>query len=936
MSKIATKKIIIAADIFPPDIGGPATYSKELAEFLPAAGFKIKLICYSDAKAKDNYSFKVSRIKRSRLKPWNYLKYFCRLLLLSSGTDIIYAQGPVNAGLPAWLVAKILRKKLAVKVVGDYAWEQYRNSYPEETIGIDQFQSFKVQGKSGWLKKIESLVCRQADLVITPSNYLNGLVVGWGADKEKVTTVYNAFARPENLPQREQARQELGFKAEEFVVVSIGRPVYWKGFGLLHIVVSELAQTGKKMRLKILGIGAKDLSAFIRGQEPINDTLVNQNLIKLEVLGKQPKEVVYKYLAAADAFALNTGYEGLSHVILEAMACGVPVITTNVCGNPELVENNVNGLLIDYNNKEQLKNSLAALYDDRQLGRRLAQNAQAVLARFSFQRLKTDTIEALNRLLADRVKISRAEKIVLVILALSFFVGLGYALGMVDAVGDEVYFVGAALKALQAKTVFPAAGEVPYGTITYFLNYILTGLFVILALPFFGFQSDLLKQFLIQNPVVPSLLPRLVSAFLALGYLALFYKLIKSRFTDVRVRIFLLLLTFTNILTTVILHTGKMWVLSTLLVLVSFYYLYRALEFEPAARERSLPRQEIFLSVLFSFLAFANFPLNFFALFNVPIVFFWFRKQKGILPTLAWSGLAGLAVFSLIILANAESIKNQVASIFTSYRPLDGRAVAHNISSWQSLWLNAVKVLCFFPLPLIVAVLAFLAEKKKAIANRHLFYLGLLYFFVYFLLISFLATWSNSFYTYNRYLFPLGFFLILALLGLQIKFTKAQAVIAVIAVAYFAKTIYLLAVPTTWNLAYDYSLTQLNRESVAIISEIRALDLPLNSPTAKTLSARFCGVKCQNVISGNLNSYFKPLVISSHTSEGIKPTGVSEQYYFTSVRQLDDATPSQSFAAATDPGFEIEGRLYNYFDWPFWSLSRLGPNIYIYNTPLNQ
>ena len=208
MSNIADKKIVIAADIFPPDIGGPATYSKELAEFLPDFGFAVKLICYSDAQSQDNYGYQVCRIKRSRVKPWNYLKYFCRLAFLSRGADVIFAQGPVNAGLPALLSAKLLGKKLAVKVVGDYAWEQYRQSRPQETITIDEFQNATVKGKGGWLKKIESLVCRRADLVITPSNYLKRIVAGWGTDEQNIKTVYNAFAQPGNLPEREQARRD--------------------------------------------------------------------------------------------------------------------------------------------------------------------------------------------------------------------------------------------------------------------------------------------------------------------------------------------------------------------------------------------------------------------------------------------------------------------------------------------------------------------------------------------------------------------------------------------------------------------------------------------------------------------------------------------------------------------------------------------------------
>ena len=64
-------------------------------------------------------------------------------------------------------------------------------------------------------------------------------------------------------------------------------------------------------------------------------------------------QALLEELSGAGIFVLNTGYEGLSHTILEAMAAEVPIVTTNIGGNPELIENNQNGILVEYNNKEE-------------------------------------------------------------------------------------------------------------------------------------------------------------------------------------------------------------------------------------------------------------------------------------------------------------------------------------------------------------------------------------------------------------------------------------------------------------------------------------------------------------------------------------------------------------------------------------------------------
>jgi glycosyltransferase involved in cell wall biosynthesis len=81
-------------------------------------------------------------------------------------------------------------------------------------------------------------------------------------------------------------------------------------------------------------------------------------------------------MTASEMFVLNTSYEGLSHLIIEAMNMNLPVVTTRVGGNVELIENNKTGLLVEYNNKEELVRMIQKLWQEKELAKDLARNAK--------------------------------------------------------------------------------------------------------------------------------------------------------------------------------------------------------------------------------------------------------------------------------------------------------------------------------------------------------------------------------------------------------------------------------------------------------------------------------------------------------------------------------------------------------------------------------
>ena len=112
-------------------------------------------------------------------------------------------------------------------------------------------------------------------------------------------------------------------------------------------------------------------------------------------LGKICHDEIMDYFRASDLFILNTNYEGLSHAILEAIMAGAPVITTDIEANREVIGNNRNGLLVRFNNKEEIFEAALKILTNKQLAQDLTANAREGLKKFNW----SDNIEATVKLI---------------------------------------------------------------------------------------------------------------------------------------------------------------------------------------------------------------------------------------------------------------------------------------------------------------------------------------------------------------------------------------------------------------------------------------------------------------------------------------------------------------------------------------------------------
>lgn len=369
------KRIVIATGLFPPEIGGPATYSSMLVDALPWQGIGLRVAPF--------------RAVRHFPKIIRHLVYFWKIVFAGRGSDVIFAQDPVSTGMPALLAARIMRKKFILKIVGDYAWEQEQATDAALFETPEKFQTERHGIMTEMRRRIQKSVARAADLVIVPSEYLAGIVRGWGVREEKISVVYNAVAAPEQRMPRDEARKQLGLSG--VVIISVGRLVPWKGFALLIDAVADLARESPEICLVIAGSGPEEENLRRRIRERGADG-------RVRMPGAISHEALMTYFVASDIFVLNSGYEGLSHTLIEAMGAGLPVIATRVGGNPEVITDGKEGTLIAYNDKEGLKGALALLVENSDMRAGFAARARARAAKFTKEKMIRETAMLLKNI----------------------------------------------------------------------------------------------------------------------------------------------------------------------------------------------------------------------------------------------------------------------------------------------------------------------------------------------------------------------------------------------------------------------------------------------------------------------------------------------------------------------------------------------------------
>ena len=317
--------ILITVGIFPPDIGGPASFVPKIAKYLINKGHNVKIICLSDKKHltyKDDIN--VIRINRSLPIIFRWLKTIVKIYSNSKKSDLIFVNG---LGTETTIANLFIRKKVIRKIVGDPVWERvYNKNLIDESF--DDFQENNHGLSISLQKMIRNWSINKSNLIITPSQHLKNFIDKIGFDK-------NIFVINNGVNIEQHNKVVLENNIIQLLVVS--RLVSQKNID--SIIKAVKVMENENIILNIVGDGSEinNLKLLVKKYELDK---------KINFIGKIENTKLNEYLKDADIFIQASNYEGLPHSILEAMNFEIPILSTDVGGCSVLLNKGERGYII--------------------------------------------------------------------------------------------------------------------------------------------------------------------------------------------------------------------------------------------------------------------------------------------------------------------------------------------------------------------------------------------------------------------------------------------------------------------------------------------------------------------------------------------------------------------------------------------------------------
>lgn len=379
-------RVLITSPVFPPDLGGPAVYVPSLGRFLVERGHTVGVVAFCSEAEPTGHPFEITAIQRGPL-PVRYLKAFFAVLREAGKYDIVYVQE--HLALLHVLAGRLRRKPVMIRMMVDGAWEISHRKGWIDGDNIVVFETKEYDWRVKLVRRLQRYWWGGCKRIISCSEFLRQIAIQrYGVAPDKVQRIFNAYhgTTPEEVQETPaEAREKLGLREDRRYLLTICRLMNWKRVDGILEALRELPE---------------DVELLIAGDGPMEEewkALARELGVehRARFLGNVPHAQIPLYIRAASAFVLNSEYEGLSHTLIEVATLGTPIVCTGICGNPEVVEHERTGLLVESGDSAGLAAALRRILEEPELAAGFAREGQAQSNRFIREQTFTQVEAAL-------------------------------------------------------------------------------------------------------------------------------------------------------------------------------------------------------------------------------------------------------------------------------------------------------------------------------------------------------------------------------------------------------------------------------------------------------------------------------------------------------------------------------------------------------------
>ena len=332
-------KIILATPIYPPRIGGPSQYVKNLEKGFEIEGIETQVFSYNNI--------------RKYPQPLKTFVYFFDLFRKSKDCDLVYAFNLISCGFPAFLTSKLRSKKFLIRLGGDFLWERASESGRTDKILEEYYKEPKTLKEKFWILIIKKIL-NSADKIIFTSNLQKRIYkTFYGVKDENAVVIPNPFPEFNN-----QANNQIDNKSlNNYELLFAGRLLKLKNLSLLIDIFAEvLEQTQKELRLRIIGEGpeAHRLKLKVREMKLENNVFIEKSISHQKLL----KEIQKSYLCILPSLTDIT-----PNFALDCVKMKKPILLTKETEYFETFKNNF--IFINPCDKNDIKNKILYLLNEK-------------------------------------------------------------------------------------------------------------------------------------------------------------------------------------------------------------------------------------------------------------------------------------------------------------------------------------------------------------------------------------------------------------------------------------------------------------------------------------------------------------------------------------------------------------------------------------------